>query len=394
MPAYFEDRGTPPAPARFRPALPHRRGPSGVTPLSKRLLTMVLVGLATAVPLAGLELTARVLTHFDVVQYWKPIRIVWTPGTEDYRLAHLTMDEYLQPDPVLIWKPWAKPPYNGQRFKGPLMAVPKPPGVFRIMLYGDSNTDGPDRGGWPAQLQRILEERTAGGGLRFEVVNAGVAGYSSHQGLLRFEQEVGTYRPDLVTVSFGWNDAAEIGAGRPDRDYQPSAARVRVLRLLLKSRLYLVLMRYLQPTKPAAEIRGYTPRVALPDYLQDMERFADVAARRGALVVFLTRPHREPEAKLRQVSNWEREVPEYNSRLRLWARDRALPLVDVQSTFERAGAAFFVDNCHFTEAGHQRMAETLLEELAGRGLIPGVVPRSGERSASVAGRAWPGAPRR
>ncbi len=350
----------------------------------KQVVTVVQVALASAVPLAGLELTARVLTHFDVVRYWQPIRIVWTPGTDDYRLAHLTLNEYLEPDPLLIWKPWSRPPYNGQRFKGPLMAVPKAEGVFRIMLYGDSNTDGPDKGGWPERLQHILEGRAATGGPRYEVVDAGVAGYSSHQGLLRFRQEVGIYQPDLVTVSFGWNDAAEIGAGRPDREYQPSAARVRVLRVLLKSRLYLVMMRYLEPKRPSAETRGYTPRVSLPDYLEDMESFAAIAREHGASVVFLTRPHREKEAKLRQASNWEREVPEYNSRLRLWAQERRLPLVDVQAVFERAGAEFFVDKCHFTEAGHQRMAETLVTELAGRGLVPGVAPQSEDQGATVA----------
>lgn len=41
----------------------------------------------------------------------------------------------------------------------------------------------------------------------------GVVGYSSHQGLLRFREEAGTYEPDLVLVSFGWNDGLEIPFG-------------------------------------------------------------------------------------------------------------------------------------------------------------------------------------
>jgi lysophospholipase L1-like esterase len=341
--------------------------------LRKQVATIVVVALATAVPLAGLELTARVLTYFRIVQYWKPIQTVWTKGTEDYRLAHITLDEYREPDPLLLWKPVPRPPYNAQRFKGPLMAVPKPAGVFRIMCYGDSNTDGPDRGSWSDQLQHILDERAGKGRLRYEVVNAGVVGYSSHQGLLRFRQEAELYQPDVVIVSFGWNDAAEIGGGIPDRDYQPSAWRVSVLRVLLKSRLYLVLMRYLAKSPPA-QPREHAARVPLSDYLNNMEGFAETASKRGASVVFLTRPHREQEAKLRFVQFWERQVPAYNSRLRLWAQEHRLPLIDVQAIFESAGAEFFADKSHFTTPGHRRMAETLITDLAGRGLIPGVTP--------------------
>jgi lysophospholipase L1-like esterase len=341
--------------------------------LRKQVATIVVVALATAVPLAGLELAARVLTYFRIVQFWKPIQTVWIEGTEDYRLAHLTLDDYREPDPLLIWKPVPRPPYNAQRFKGPLMAVPKPAGVFRIMCYGDSNTDGPDRGGWSDQLQHILDERAGKGRLRYEVVNAGVNGYSSHQGLLRFRQEAALYQPDVVIVSFGWNDAAEIGGGLRDRDYQPSAWRVRVLRVLLKSRLYLVLMRYLSESPPA-QPREHAARVPLSDYLNNMEGFAETASKRGASVVFLTRPHREQEAKLRLVQFWERQVPAYNSRLRLWAQEHRLPLIDVQAIFESAGAEFFADKSHFTTPGHLRMAETLITDLAGRGLIPGVTP--------------------
>ena len=87
------------------------------------------------------------------------------------------------------------------------------------MCYGDSLTDGPPRGGWPSWLNRLLQEQGRAGGRRFEVMNAGVAGYSSHQGVLRFLQEVDRYQPDLVLVSFGWNDAAEA-IGQPDKTFK------------------------------------------------------------------------------------------------------------------------------------------------------------------------------
>ena len=84
---------------------------------------------------------------------------------------------------MLLWRPVASYPYNSHRFKGPEPALPKPAGTFRIMTYGDSNTDGPDEGGWPARLQAVLNQVGGPLGLRFEVLNAGVTGYSSYQGL-------------------------------------------------------------------------------------------------------------------------------------------------------------------------------------------------------------------
>jgi lysophospholipase L1-like esterase len=184
------------------------------------------------------------------------------------------------------------------------------------------------------------------------------------------------YQPDVILVSFGWNDAAEVGGAHSDRDYQqPSAWRIRVLRVLLKSRLFLVLMQYL-PKANAAQPLQHTARVSLSDYLHNMTAFAEISSKRGASVVFLTRPHREKEAKLRLAppQPWKGQIPEYNSRLRLWAKEHRLPLINVQATFESAGAEFFLDESHFTPAGDRRMAETLITELASSDLVRGVTP--------------------
>src|SRR5262245_20847457 len=186
------------------------------TTLSKFLFLL----LGSALILLGLEAAARVLVRLGVVDYWRPMKTVWVEGTDDWRLNHITGDNLREPDPVLFWKPVTRSPYNPQRFKGPLMVVPKPREVFRILCYGDSNTDGPKRGSWPEVLQDVLNQYPAPTGRRYEVVNAGVAGYSSHQGLLRFQQEVKIYQPDLVIVSFGWNDAAQA-VGHADHEFQP-----------------------------------------------------------------------------------------------------------------------------------------------------------------------------
>ncbi len=189
--------------------------------LARHRLTIVVltVALAVLLPLAILEQTCRLLTDLHVLRHYQPIEAVPSANLDDWRLATMIGDDRFEPDPVLLWRPGPRRPHNSQRFKGPLAELPKPAGLVRIMCYGDSLTDGPPRGGWPNKLNDLLLRQPPIAGRRFEVLNAGTVGYSSHQGLLRFLQEVDRFDPDLLIVSFGWNDAANA-IGQPDKSFR------------------------------------------------------------------------------------------------------------------------------------------------------------------------------
>ncbi|HXV78361.1 MAG TPA: SGNH/GDSL hydrolase family protein [Candidatus Binatia bacterium] len=328
--------------------------------MRKKLPKVLLVLLSTGLTLLTLEGAARILVRLGVVDYWRPMKTVWIEGTDDWRLNHITADNLREPDPELFWKPVARAPYNAQRFKGPLMVVPKPRGVFRILCYGDSNTEGPKEGSWPEILEEVLNRHRSPPGRRYEVVNAGVAGYSSYQGLLRFRQEVATYQPDLVIVSFGWNDVAQA-VGRADHEFYPSWLQVQLMRALFKSRLYLVLLKNI-PLRNAAAIDHSLPEVArvpLTQYIVNMERFVELAKQHGSAIVFLTRPHRKPAVTLSQMPSWRGKVPSYNETLRGWAKKNGFVLFDVETLFDNLGAAYFNDECHLTKEGHRTLAEAL-----------------------------------
>jgi lysophospholipase L1-like esterase len=327
------------------------------------------------VPGALFERGCRLLTDWHLLKYHQAIQTVWRAGHDDWRLATITGDENREPDPVLLWRPVTHTPFNAQRFKGPLAEVPKPRDVFRVMCYGDSLTDGPPRGGWPSWLDRLLKEtrtedpdgsagRTAG--RRTEVLNAGVAGYSSHQGILRFLQEVDRYQPDMVLVSFGWNDAAEA-IGQPDKTFKiPPWPVVACQRALVRYRAYLVLMYYTQKLRaepPVSAPGPVSPRVSVPDYLANMERFRSEAARRGIAIAFLTRPHKLPPDELSRNQTWRGTVPQYNAALRAWGRALHVPVLDAQQYFETLSPELFSDECHFTPQGYERMARLVREEL-------------------------------
>jgi lysophospholipase L1-like esterase len=324
---------------------------------------------ASVIPLAVAERTCRVLTEAGVLKYHRAIQTVKQPGNDDWRLATITGDETREPDPILLWRPVPHRPFNSQRFKGPLAQVPKPTAVVRVMCYGDSLTDGPPKGGWPTWLHALLSQEPPAPARRFEVINAGVAGYSSHQGLLRFLQEVDRYDPDLLLVSFGWNDAAEA-IGQPDKSFRiPPWPLVVCQRALIRYRSYLVLMYYTRrsgPEQPLAPSGPANPRVSVDDYLANLDRFRAEALARGIPIVFLTRPHKLAPAELRKNPSWRGSVPRYNASLCDWAKTRDVPVIDVQKHFEQLSPALFADECHLSREGYQQMGELVRDYLVTR----------------------------
>jgi hypothetical protein len=130
-------------------------------------------------------------------------------NTEDARYYHLFGSDQFVYDPDLIWKPRpGADVFNAEGFRGPLMGRAKDPGRLRIITIGDSNTlgwAGPEGPNWPQSLGRLIAER----GIEADVVNGGVWGYSSLQGLARLRQAV-----SAPTMPFRWLSRTGNSAAR------------------------------------------------------------------------------------------------------------------------------------------------------------------------------------
>jgi len=90
---------------------------------------------------------------------------------------------------------------------GPRVLAADHTGVYRVLCVGDSitfgfNVDAADA--YPRQLEALLATRHPG--RRFEVINAGVAGWSWVQGRRYLEIEGLALRPDVVVIGHGTND--------------------------------------------------------------------------------------------------------------------------------------------------------------------------------------------
>ena len=82
---------------------------------------------------------------------------------------------------------------------------------IRIMVYGDSNIQAPFSESANTFVELLEKKLEIKAGNKFEVINAGVEGFGPDQVLLRIEDEIGFWNPDLIIVNiFADNDFGDI----------------------------------------------------------------------------------------------------------------------------------------------------------------------------------------
>ena len=287
----------------------------------------------------------------------------------------------------------------------------KPPGVFRVLSLGDSCTFGivddptfryiPEP--YPQRLERLVAERAGRGQL--EVLNAGVAGYNSFQGLMLLRSKLRGLEPDLITVRFGWNDhfmSAEDSSGYREPD---SALALGLQDLMLRTSLYGFFRRLnfeLQalraggnPPPPKALPTEWIPNIPLEDYEHDLRRIVALGRARGAEVWLLTSPHafvidsirgqqdKSPKLVLafNAIPSFDRLIEihdSYNHATREIGAELRVPVIDMDAAYRaHATEPLFLqtDVVHPAASGHALEAETLYSRLVADGFVQPRSPR-------------------
>jgi len=335
-----------------------------VIPIDKKrkvrnaLFGAVLVATSSVVAFAAAEGLLRLIQF----KYDYSLKIV-NVG-EEWRDVHMFEEDMFEPDPVLLWKPRSSTdgfvPFNSYGYRGREVASVKDGKGLRILAVGDSNTMGPAEYSWPDFLQARFDASCPD--MAATVLNAGVYGYTSFQGVRRFQEGL-KHSPDVVLIAFGWNDAVET-TNAPDNTYGEQSLRFAAIKRYMTRnlRIYQLLRstsdRFLRASAAESQAGDLIPRVSPADYRQNLTEIVSRATAEGILPVLMTRPNIVDTAvAYSKVLAWRRNLPKYNDIVRELTGRFDVPLVDAFRAFTGFDNYYFVDDNHLNESGAKRLAE-------------------------------------
>jgi len=359
----------------------------------KQLSTLGFLLLGTCAGLAGGELTLRLVG----------------PRVWGQRIGIDRSYPWIAYHPILGWvnRPgvWSSQLLvDSLGFRGQETPKQKPGGTLRIVCLGDSRTFGiwMDKGGfrydndYPALLERSLHGRE--GAVRVEVINAGVIGYTSSQGLAQLETLVLPLQPDIITVAFGFNDHnlewnASLAAHEPHNPFARESF------YLASQSSWFQLGKAAYDAVAGRGVWGEVPllsqrRVDPETYRYNLRRLAEVGGNHGIHVLFVSQALRPIEmgesaqpfpgappdktglyhllgvkdlGELHQLDRSYREV------LSQVAEEEGVPLANASLAFTERQELLFgpYDLVHCNTAGAQVIAETIRQKLVELGwLLP------------------------
>jgi lysophospholipase L1-like esterase len=253
---------------------------------------------------------------------------------------------------------------NSRGYRTREFAVPKPAGVVRVICIGGSTTVAgrTNRETYPALLESKLEKRFPG--LRIEVLNLGVSSVTSDYWHARLDRVLG-YEPDIVVQYDAINDISWRHFPRLAAAHQ---LRGLAYRSLLLERLF---------PFPVEELDPYLEEIFTT--LGDTDRACrerEVACLVGSfaspdpeLTKGEFRKHLDYNAEfwfrrfpLHSYATWARVVRRYNELFVRFVNRYHVPHALVHERL--SDPAVFIDVCHLTPVGIDRLAEAFLPEVA------------------------------
>jgi len=255
---------------------------------------------------------------------------------------------------------------------------------YRLVALGDSITYGygvPAQAAYPAilarRLARAMPDRSVA------VVNSGVNGQTAVMGLARLERDVLLYRPHVVLIAFGLNDAHLNRSVWDERrewelwsDRWPFLPRLHLFRTLNARGQRLA--RRLKPWSPppVSQEPWLAPRLSPAGFVQALTRLTQRIRREaGAAVYLLTTT---PVTLWGSESDgWrERQIllcEHYNVLIREVATKQGVGLIDVAAAFIDQNLPLLLadDGLHLTVAGQEFLAATVFAVLKRDGWLKG-----------------------
>lgn len=301
------------------------------------------------------------------------------------RAAGVLQADMFRGSPEARWEPTpGVAGFNADGFLGPLLPIPRQAHTPRLALLGDSCTHWGDPP-YGVVLRELLARRW---GEPVEVLNAGVAGYSSEQGLYRLQYRVAVYKPDIVILYFGWNDHV-IGTTPPDYVLmQPPGSRTTPLLGKLSDWRTVQGFNLLSDLLKTATARQYFLRVPLDRFGANLNALVAQVRAIPARPVLVTGPTSMTDASSADEFGlnyrYHKELgfscpkvlhDRYMEKVRQVARMENVLLVDAAQEFGTGEGLMMADHIHLTPAGIARLAR-LLDLALGDKPTPNNLPKT------------------
>jgi lysophospholipase L1-like esterase len=256
--------------------------------------------------------------------------------------------------------------------------LPKDPKSSRIICLGGSETFGVyiknGQQTYPQQLERLLNEKIKGRPI--DVINAGIIGYTSFQGVKFLEEHLATWQPNIVIESFLPADFTftderyfELPEELAFSDRELASRRQNQAPKFFMAKLYearleplLAIIKFQQWVDPGLIITPDAP--ASPPVVKSLPKYFRTSWQEKQ------RSLRELQ-KLSQRYHFRLILLRYPLREYTWygegfhlqeLADEGIELLDANPDMF-GHAEFFLDLAHLSEAGHARLATKLFDYL-------------------------------
>jgi lysophospholipase L1-like esterase len=249
--------------------------------------------------------------------------------------------------------------------RGPEIPLEKPQEVKRVLMIGDSSTYGESvrfEDTYAHRLEKMLN--ASAGSKNWQVINAGVPGYTSFQGcrlLRRYE----SMQPDILVVYFGANDVFRTDVADAERTFPMGPQWDFVLMNLEKSYFYhlfrklIFLVTGTLHRNPESRGKGEgVCRVSPQEFEKNLSEMVRISKKLGCEIFLMTSVGRDQEKlyNLKQVLNYQIE---------------GAHVIDLDVPFRSQTHdldGLFIDNVHPTPAGHDLIAKAIWEAFVRAGI--------------------------
>ena len=339
-------------------------------------LALVLVSLALALYLG--EMFCRILAP-------PPATIRFRQRQDNSeRIGRPNIASVIENDPELFWRliPNQRRPADGRWARGVIsndqslredhqISFSKADDEIRLLFLGDSCTFGSGllhHESFVEKVEVLLRARFPKS--HIECINAGVPGYSLFQGWRFLETKGLRFQPDLVVLTFGWNDSSKWD-GFGDWEHYEALKVSQPIAALRWSRLCQLLWRTFhstRSTKPASTGRTRLTRDEFGKLLAKIHRLTDQHDTALLLLIWPGRFNVESEQPPQTRTPLQQELFRFGSDEMEFGPSRSSGVVDLVSVVQQMAethetAEIFLDHVHATSLTNQEIANAIVDKI-------------------------------